>query len=74
MGAPSQAVRLAGLLAAFIPSGVPRPGSASSTAAFENGPAAAAVSFIAAGSGDKDVPATPSSASRGAKPCLQAAQ
>ncbi len=48
--------------------------SSSSPAAFANGPAAAAVSFIAARPGDRDVPATPSSASRGANPCLQAAQ
>ncbi len=46
----------------------------SSTAAFANGPAAAAWSFIAISPGDRDVPATPSSASRGANPCLQASQ
>jgi len=43
-------------------------------AAPANGPAAAALSFIAVRPGDKDVPATPSSASRGASPCLQAVQ
>ena len=48
--------------------------SCSSPAAFANGPAAAARSFIAVSPGDMDVPATPSSASRGAKPCPQAAQ
>jgi hypothetical protein len=46
----------------------------SSPAAFANGPSAAARSFIAVSPGDMDVPATPSSASRGASPCLQAAQ
>jgi hypothetical protein len=48
--------------------------SSSSPAAPANGPAAAARSVIAASPGDKDIPATPSSASRGARPCLQAAQ
>ena len=48
--------------------------SSSSPAAFANGPVAAAVSFIAASPGDRDAPAMPSSASRGANPCLQAAQ
>ena len=48
--------------------------SSSSRAAFANGPAAAAWSFIAGRPGDMDAPATPSSASRGASPCLQAAQ
>jgi hypothetical protein len=47
---------------------------ASSRAAAANGPAAAAWSFIARSPGDMDVPATPSSASRGASPCPQAAQ
>jgi hypothetical protein len=48
--------------------------SSSKAAAFANGPAVAAVSFIAASPGDIDAPATPSSASRGASPCPQAAQ
>ena len=48
--------------------------SSSSPAAFANGPAAAAMSFIAARPGDRDVPATPSPASRGANPCLHSAQ
>ena len=48
--------------------------SSSSPAAFANGPVAAAMSFIAARPGDRDVPATPSSVSRGAKPCLHSAQ
>jgi hypothetical protein len=48
--------------------------SSSSPAAFANGPAAAALSFIAVRPGDRDAPATPSSASRGANPCLQASQ
>ena len=43
-------------------------------AAPANGTAAAALSFIAVRPGDKDVPATPSSASRGASPCLQVLQ
>ena len=42
--------------------------SASSPAALANGPAAAARSFIAASPGDIDAPATPSSASLGARP------
>jgi hypothetical protein len=42
--------------------------------AFANGPAAAAWSFIAVTLGDMDAPATPSSVSCGARPCLQAAQ
>jgi hypothetical protein len=42
--------------------------------AFANGPSAAARSVIAASPGDMDCPATPSSASRGARPCWQAAQ
>ena len=46
----------------------------SSRAAPANGPAAAARSFIAARPGDIDVPATPSSSSRGARPCPQSAQ
>ena len=45
-----------------------------SRAAPANGPAAAARSFIAARPGDIDVPATPSSSSRGARPCPQSAQ
>ncbi|HEY6314824.1 MAG TPA: hypothetical protein VIY52_29035 [Streptosporangiaceae bacterium] len=48
--------------------------SSSSPAASANGPAAAALSFIAARPGDRDAPATPSSQSRGAKPCPQAWQ
>ena len=48
--------------------------SSSSPAAFANGTAAAALSFITASPGDKDAPATPSPASRGARPCPQAAQ
>jgi hypothetical protein len=48
--------------------------SASSPAAPANGPAAAARSVIAARPGDKDAPATPSSASRGARPCPHAPQ
>ncbi len=48
--------------------------SSSSPAAFANGPAAATLSFIAASPGDMDVPATPSPASLGARPCPQAAQ
>ncbi|HUY48298.1 MAG TPA: hypothetical protein VMV92_21635 [Streptosporangiaceae bacterium] len=48
--------------------------SSSMAAAPANGPAAAALSFIAASPGDRDAPATPSSASRGARPCPQAAQ
>ncbi len=48
--------------------------SASSPAALANGPSAAARSVIAASPGDIDCPATPSSASRGARPCPQAAQ
>ena len=48
--------------------------SSSSPAAFANGPAAAALSFITRSPGDRDTPATPSSASRGAKPWPQAAQ
>ena len=48
--------------------------SSSSPAALANGPAAAAMSFIAARPGDRDVPSTPSSASRGANPCLHSAQ
>jgi hypothetical protein len=46
----------------------------SSRAAFANGPAAAAWSFIARSPGDRDTPATPSSPSRGADPCPQDAQ
>ena len=46
----------------------------SSRAAFANGPAAAAWSFIARRPGDIAWPATPSPASRGASPCPQAAQ
>jgi hypothetical protein len=46
----------------------------SSRAAPANGPAAAARSFIAARPGDIDVPATPSSSSRGARPGPQSAQ
>ena len=46
----------------------------SSPAAFANGPVAAAMSFITVSPGDKDVPAMPSSASRGANPCLHSAQ
>jgi hypothetical protein len=48
--------------------------TSSSRAAFANGPAAAAWSFIARSPGDRDAPATPSPASRGANPCPQAAQ
>jgi hypothetical protein len=48
--------------------------SSSSPAAFANGTAAAARSFIAASPGDIDVPATPSPASRGASPCWHGAQ
>jgi hypothetical protein len=48
--------------------------SSSMEAAPANGPAAAALSFIAVRPGDRDVPATPGSASRGASPCLQAVQ
>ena len=48
--------------------------TSSSRAAFANGPAAAASSFIARSPGDMDAPATPSPASRGANPCPQAAQ
>jgi hypothetical protein len=48
--------------------------SSSSPAAFANGPAAAARSFIAASPGDIDVPAAPSSASLGARPCLHCAR
>jgi hypothetical protein len=40
----------------------------SSPAAFANGPAAAARSVIAVSPGDRDAPATPNSASRGARP------
>ncbi len=47
--------------------------SASSPAALANGTAAAALSFIAAIPGDIDCPATPSSASLGARPCLHRA-
>ncbi len=48
--------------------------SSSSPAAFANGPAAAALPVIAASPGDRDEPSTPSSASRGANPCLHSAQ
>ena len=48
--------------------------SASSPAAFANGPAAATLSFIAASPWDMDVPATPSPASLGGRPRPQAAQ
>ena len=48
--------------------------TSSSRAAFANGPAAATSSFIARSPGDRDAPATPSPASRGANPCPQAAQ
>jgi hypothetical protein len=43
-------------------------------AAPANGPAAAALPVITASPGDRDVPAVPSSASRGARPCPQAWQ
>jgi hypothetical protein len=48
--------------------------TSSSRAAFANGPAAAAWSFIARSPGDMDASSTPSSASLGASPRLQAAQ
>ena len=48
--------------------------TSSSRAAFANGPAAAASSFIARSPGGRDAPATPSPASRGANPCPQDAQ
>ena len=48
--------------------------SSSSPAAFANGPAAAAMSVITVSPGDRDVPAMPSPASRGANPCLHSAQ
>jgi len=48
--------------------------SSSSPAARANGMAAAALSFIADRPGDMDFPATSSSASRGASPCVHRAQ
>ena len=48
--------------------------SSSSPAACANGTAAAALSLMACSPGDIEAPATPSSASLGASPCLQRAQ